>query len=370
MKKTLLIAVAALAATACHPDDAGKRHGAIFTGPQATAITLTAGNNVNLPLQQANVSPGTMIRLTPNAAGSTITGLSLPQAQDGDLFVLRNESLTANITLTNQDGTSLATNQFLLTGSAPVVIPPLSSIWIERDVNNTTCAANSPAGCWEMGPGHINAPTFSLGYAQAVELVTSGALSASGKYSQLSVTGTQAYTLANGTVTGQVKVIECTVAASTPVGTLTITTPAGTEPATHVFTQPGQQLTLQWTGAAWHMIGKLRAGQFAVVVGTTVLTGVDMVDAYELSVTGTVTSLTAALQVPNCFVPGERIHFSTPTATGTPVGSIKVVGFTIATGVAATTLGAINATTVTADYVCDSIANGWQNVALTTATYS
>jgi hypothetical protein len=56
-----------------------------------------------------------------------------------------------------------------------------------------------------------------------IETVTSGALSLYTRTSLVSVTGTQAYTLAAGLFEGQRKTVRVTVAASTPDGTLTPT---------------------------------------------------------------------------------------------------------------------------------------------------
>lgn len=83
-----------------------------------------------------------------------------------------------------------------------------------------------------------------------VETVTTGAISITKLITLLSVTGTVAFTLANGTKVGQRKILVCVVAASTPVGNV-----AGT------FTGSGAQLgafgvlnecaELVWTGSAW-----------------------------------------------------------------------------------------------------------------------
>lgn len=65
------------------------------------------------------------------------------------------------------------------------------------------------------------APEVSEQQYVGIETVTSGALSLYTRTSLISVTGTQAYTLANGTFEGQRKSLRVTVAASTPDGTLT-----------------------------------------------------------------------------------------------------------------------------------------------------
>ncbi len=60
-------------------------------------------------------------------------------------------------------------------------------------------------------------------YDSTVETVTSGAISVAARTTRLSVTGTVAYTLAAPATKGQRKAIHCTVAASTPAGTITVT---------------------------------------------------------------------------------------------------------------------------------------------------
>ncbi|MFH0902761.1 MAG: hypothetical protein V2A73_19190, partial [Pseudomonadota bacterium] len=77
------------------------------------------------------------------------------------------------------------------------------------------------SGVWvKTSPAHESPNLVGL-VGRAIETVTSGALSVATPTSLVSVTGTQAYTLAAGSFEGQRKSIRVTVAASTPVGTLT-----------------------------------------------------------------------------------------------------------------------------------------------------
>jgi hypothetical protein len=71
----------------------------------------------------------------------------------------------------------------------------------------------------------------------------------------LSVSGTKAFTLADGTLEGELKVLICTVAASTPVGVVTPNATAGAY-ATITFGVVGQSATLMWTGSGWAVIGR------------------------------------------------------------------------------------------------------------------
>lgn len=198
------------------------------------------------------------------------------------------------------------------------------------------------------------------------ETVTSGSLSATCPISYLSVTGTQTYTLPNGIVPGQIKRIFCTVAASTPAGTLTITTPNATTglvcATTWFFDTVGQGMDLVWDGAAWNALRVRRAGGTAnnVVVGTTVLTGKNLWRNYFLSVTSTVASSTTK-GIPDGSANGERILVSVSTASTTPSGTISLSGTLLAgtqklAGTA--TLGTATATTHFASLEWD-MANGW-----------
>jgi hypothetical protein len=82
-------------------------------------------------------------------------------------------------------------------------------------------------------------------------LVTSGALGL-GRTTRVSVTGTVAFTLADGTEVGQRKSIRCTVAASTPVGVLTPAHASGF--STLTFGAVGNYAELEWNGTAWEIV--------------------------------------------------------------------------------------------------------------------
>jgi hypothetical protein len=96
-----------------------------------------------------------------------------------------------------------------------------------------------------------NATTLNGGitYDQGIEVVTVGAISVAKKTSNISIDGTKAYTLANGTTVGQLKVLVCTVAANTPAGTVTPATMLGGTAL--AFNAVGDTATLEWNGGAW-----------------------------------------------------------------------------------------------------------------------
>ncbi len=176
--------------------------------------------------------------------------------------------------------------------------------------------------------------------SQAIEVISaSGACARHIPRTNFVIVGTKAYTLAAGVSSGQGKVFEATQAtpSDAPVGTLTITSPLGTEPATHVFHALAQMLTELWNGTGWHCIAKRRAGSKTLVVGTTVATGYDMCSTYNLSITGTVHS-TSTKGIPDGLVEGEVIWVrNTVNAGGSDAGDISGT-FRKLDGTAATSL--------------------------------
>lgn len=106
-----------------------------------------------------------------------------------------------------------------------------------------------------LSPEELTRLTTSLGVTErdtlagsAIETVTSGALSVVTRTSLVSVTGTQAYTLADGTYAGQRKTLKCSVAASTPAGTVT---PAHMTGGTSILLDA----VTEWVELEWHTGG-------------------------------------------------------------------------------------------------------------------
>lgn len=173
-----------------------------------------------------------------------------------------------------------------------------------------------------------------------------GALSLTSAITELTVSGTKAYTLAAPTVAGQKKRIVCVAATSTPLGTVTISSPDTTTgfacASAFTFTDVGQAIELvATTGLLWRATRVQRTGGAvdAVVIGTTVLTGLNLWLRYCCSVTATVTS-TGTKALPNGSAVGERCIVTNSTAASTPVGSIDGV-FTGMIAEAYTHLGTI-----------------------------
>lgn len=172
-----------------------------------------------------------------------------------------------------------------------------------------------------------------------------GALAPTTPLTELTVSGTKAYTLADGPagIAGTRKRIVCVSAGSTPLGTVTIASPetaAGFAcSAAFTFTAVGQEINLLWTGTKWRAIEVKRAGSTTVVVGTTPLTGLNLFLDYLLSVTATVSS-TGANALPNGSAVGEVCTLTNTVAASTPIGNIDGV-YTGPDGVSYTHLGTI-----------------------------
>lgn len=185
-----------------------------------------------------------------------------------------------------------------------------------------------------------------------VEAVSAaGALALDQYVTELTISGTMAFTLAAPTVAGQKKRITCVSAASTPLGTVTISSPDTTAgfvlPSVVTFTSAGQALELVATaGLLWRArVGTQRAGTQTLVVGTTLTAGLVMPAIYLLSVTGTVSSTTTKA-LPNGLFAGDTVVVGQSVAASTPIGNINFTGLTTA-GVAATDLQAFGALTDT-----------------------
>lgn len=88
-----------------------------------------------------------------------------------------------------------------------------------------------------------------------IETVTSGAISLYTRTSLISVTGTQAYSLAAGLFEGQRKTLYCPVAAATPAGTVTPSLLAGG--TTLAFNAVDDSCELEWHDATgWNVVTK------------------------------------------------------------------------------------------------------------------
>jgi hypothetical protein len=183
-----------------------------------------------------------------------------------------------------------------------------------------------------------------------------GALDLNYYVTELTVSGTKAYTLAAPTVAGQQKRIVCVSAASTPLGTVTISSPDDTTgfvcASTFTFTTVGQAIELVATSALkWRCVRVTRAGiKTGIEAGVTVLTGLSLYQAYSLAVDGTDAG-TGTGGLPNGSAVGERCSIVCESAANTPIGSLSGTYLGMF-GTAYTAVGAIGvaaSTTVVGD---------------------
>lgn len=146
-----------------------------------------------------------------------------------------------------------------------------------------------------------------------IETKTSGALSTAMHTSLISITGTKAFTLADGTFEGQRKTIVCTVASTTPVGTIT---PAHYADGTaEIMTEVGEMLELEWHSVGgWKKLFQNLGGGIE-----TVTTGAisNITRTSKLSITGT-----QAFTLADGIYEGQRKTLVCSVAATTPAGTI------------------------------------------------
>lgn len=354
MKKIMLplIALCLAALVACGSHDGGRKGGGFNFGTQSTLLTLGAGSNYDVDIPGG--SPTAFVRVIPNASsGSTLNGLKASYFGDGDSFWIRNDGVSTLTIVSGDAGNLVVNDEFLTPNDVAIPLAPRQAVQVEWDKTATK---------FIISPDALAAATAGS------ETITAGSASLSVSTSYLSTTGTKAYTQGNGTFTGQRKCFEEITAATSPAGTLTITTPAGSESATHVFNAIGQRFCDEWNGVGWHTIEKHRAGHETFVVGTTLTAGHDMAATDDLSVTGTVVSTTTKA-LPNGSVPGEVVHLDVTTAASTASGTLGFAGTSVV-GVAVTSAAGIGNGATDKTFVLVMLWDGasWQIIYLGTNT--
>ena len=95
-------------------------------------------------------------------------------------------------------------------------------------------------------------PTW-LGFSTTPIVYTTGEIDVTTPVSFLSITGSTTFSLPAGTI-GRVKVLVCTVAASTPVGVLTPVASSNDGYDTITFNEVGQSVTLIYSNSSWIML--------------------------------------------------------------------------------------------------------------------
>lgn len=93
----------------------------------ATNYTLGSGDNNNLD----QTYYGTVLNLTPDASGSTLTGLEAYGLNDGWAVLIRNVHATRTLTIADEHASSTSTNRFAL--SSPIVLRGRESVWAVYD---------------------------------------------------------------------------------------------------------------------------------------------------------------------------------------------------------------------------------------------
>jgi len=183
-------------------------------------------------------------------------------------------------------------------------------------------AAGAAVGTCILGGAINNIGAIALGIygvgttlASGAETVTSGALSVYKDTSYVSVTGTQAYSLADGIFVGQRKRVECSVAASTPIGTLTPTTVVSGDPASWVFSAVKQMLEFEWTATGWQVVDIRQAGRDTPAAASTLRR---LILHHDIAITGTQDWVLS-----DGVLPGERKLLLVSAAASTPVGTIS-----------------------------------------------
>lgn len=186
-----------------------------------------------------------------------------------------------------------------------------------------------------------------------------GALSVYTEISELSVDGTDAFTLADGLYVGQRKIVMCVAAANTPVGTLTPATTAAGAPTEYIFSAVGQEVTLQWAADGWKCVGGKTAGADAPAQGATPLR--QLVAVHVLSIDGTDDWI-----LEDGIFPGQIKNFIVAAAANTPVGTVSGLFYDNADGSADGTDLAINAAADAAMMIWNGVR--WFPVGLVSAT--
>ena len=96
--------------------------------------TLAAGDNNDLN-PNGSIGSRTWFRMTPDAGGSTITGLNSVTARELKLFT--NIHATVDIVLSHNDAASQAANRIMCPDNVDFTLSPQSSVWIIRDVSSS-----------------------------------------------------------------------------------------------------------------------------------------------------------------------------------------------------------------------------------------
>jgi len=106
----------------------------------------------------------------------------------------------------------------------------------------------------------FNKITTWLGFSTTPVVYTVGEIDVTTPVSFLSITGSTTFSLPAGTI-GQIKMLVCTVAASTPVGVLTPVASANDGYGTITFNEVGESVTLIYENSGWIVISRTTPSQ-------------------------------------------------------------------------------------------------------------
>lgn len=167
--------------------------------------------------------------------------------------------------------------------------------------------------------------------ASGVQALTdSGAINATTEITTLAVTGTDAYSMADGLYVGQRKIVRCILATGTPHGVVTPTTVSayaigGTQPASVDFMVAGQEVEYEWHADGWAIVNIVCAGVEAVTAGQA---GNPLFQVHTAAIADTVDFLVTA-----GIYAGQKSRWVASANSGTPVGTLSGL-FYLTTGAA------------------------------------
>lgn len=138
----------------------------------------------------------------------------------------------------------------------------------------------------------------------------------------ITVDGTDALTLADGTIPGQEIEIVCVAASNSPVGTLTINDAYGSEPTSWVFTTVGQGIKLKWTSTGWKLI---KLNQIGTETVANAGTANPLCLVHSVAIADTVDFIQG-----NGVIAGQRSIWVAASNSGTPVGTVSGLFYTTA----------------------------------------
>ena len=107
---------------------------AIANFVNSVSATVAASVNNYSPTSYAGGTTNRLI-LTPNAGGSTITGLSASGVPDGWQITIYNPSTTDSINFSNLSASSSAGNKFACPGGVTAVLSPQNAVTLKYCVN-------------------------------------------------------------------------------------------------------------------------------------------------------------------------------------------------------------------------------------------